>query len=141
MYDLVYFIKREPDTSETSVTRVTRGRHKQHECGTSEIRATQVWHECYTNDTSATRVKNFGFDKGTCESIFSNLYVSYMANERLHREEQFHSKNYLFKMPRSHAKMRLKSVPQRLIFVMAKVIWKSYSLDYSCFWTFPHSYA
>ena len=141
MYDLVYFTKREPDTSKTSVTRATRGRHKQHECGTSEIRATQVWHECYKNDTSATRVKNFGFDKGMCENIFSNFYVSYMANERLHGEEQFHSKNYLFKMPRSHAKMRLKSVPQRLIFVMAKVIWKSYSLDYSCFWTFLHSYA
>ena len=27
-----------------------------------------------------------------------------MANERLQREEQFHSKNYLLEMPCSHAK-------------------------------------
>ena len=31
-----------------------------------------------------------------------------MVNERLQGEEQYHSKNYLLEMPRSHAKMRLK---------------------------------
>ena len=45
-----------------------------------------------------------------------------MANERLQREEQFHSKNYLLEMPRSHAEMRFKSAPQKLNFVMAKAI-------------------
>ena len=32
-------------------------------------------------------------------------------------EEQFHSKNYLFEMSRSHANMHLKSVPQKLNFL------------------------
>ena len=55
-----------------------------------------------------------------------------MANERLEGEEQFHSKNYLLEMPRSHAKMYLKSAPQKLNFVMVKAISKSYTLDCSC---------
>ena len=29
-------------------------------------------------------------------------------------EEQFHSKNYLFEMSRSHANMHLKSAPQKI---------------------------
>ena len=37
-----------------------------------------------------------------------------MANESLQEEEQFYSRNYLLKMPCSHAKMRLKSAPQKL---------------------------
>ena len=66
-----------------------------------------------------------------------------MANERLQEEEQFHSKNYLLEMPRSHAKMHLKSAPQKLNFVMAKAISNNYKLDCSCkcSCTFPHSYA
>ena len=65
-----------------------------------------------------------------------------MASERLQGEEQFHSKNYLLKMPRSHAKMRLKSAPQKLSFLMAKTILKSSTLNYSrkCPCTFPRSY-
>ena len=66
-----------------------------------------------------------------------------MANERLQEEEKFHSKNYLSQMPRSHAKMRLKSAPQKLNFAMVKAISKSYTLDCSCkcSWTLPNSYA
>ena len=66
-----------------------------------------------------------------------------MASERLQGEEQFHSKNYLLEMSRSHAKMRSKSEPQKLDFVMAKAISKCYTLEYSCKYpcTFPHSYA
>ena len=52
-----------------------------------------------------------------------------MPNERLQREAQFHSKNYLFEMYRSHAKMRLKSAKQNLNFVIAKAISKSYTLQ------------
>ena len=65
-----------------------------------------------------------------------------MANERSQGEEEFHSKNYLSEMPCSHAKMHLKSVSQKLNFVTANVLSKSYRLDYSCkcSWTFPHSY-
>ena len=100
-------------------------------------------HECYTNNTNPTRVKNFDFDNGTSENIFSHPYISYTANERLQGEKQFHSKNYLLEMLRSHAEMRLKSEPQNLNFVMAKAISKSYNLDFSCKcpYTFPRSYA
>ena len=55
-----------------------------------------------------------------------------MANERLQREEQFYSKNYFLEMPRSHVKIRLKSAPQKLNFVMAKATSKSYTLECSC---------
>ena len=49
-------------------------------------------------------------------------YISYVPNKRLQREEKLHSKNYLLKMPRSHAKMRVKSAPQKLTFLMTNVI-------------------
>ena len=65
-----------------------------------------------------------------------------MASERLQGEEQFHSKNYLFEMPRFHAKMRLKSGPRKLNFLIAKAISKSCTLN--CSYKFPcmlpHSY-
>ena len=99
----------------------------------SDPSATQhVRHECYTNDTSATQVKNFGFDKDTRKNIFSHPYIYYMASERRQGEEQFHSKNYLLEMPRFHAKMRLKSAPQKLNILMAKAISKRCRLDCSC---------
>ena len=91
------------------------------------------------NGTSATRVKNFDFDNDTSKIIFSHPYIYYMASERLQGKEQFHSKNNLLVMPHSHAKMRLKSAPQKL----AKAVSKSYTLDYSSKSSrmFPHSYA
>ena len=55
-----------------------------------------------------------------------------MASERLQGEEQFHSKNYLLEMPCFHAKMRLKSTPQKLDFLMAKAISRGCTLDCSC---------
>ena len=66
-----------------------------------------------------------------------------MASERLQGEEQFHTKNYLLEMSRFHAKIRLKSARQKLIFLMAEAISKSCTLDCSCKYlcTFPHSYA
>ena len=45
-----------------------------------------------------------------------------MASERLQGDEQLHSKKYLLEMPRSLAKMRLKSAPQKLNLLMAKDI-------------------
>ena len=95
----------ESDRNDTSTTWVL------HEWETSNTSATQVRHERYTNDTSATRVRNFDFDNDTSQNIFSHPYISYIANERLQYEEQFHSKNYLLEMPCSHAKMHLKSAP------------------------------
>ena len=99
--------------------------------------------ECDTNYTSETQVKNFGFDSDTSKNIFLHPYIYYMASERLQGEEQFHTKNYLLEMSRFHAKMRLKSAPQKLNFLMAKAISKSCTLDCSCKCpcTFSHSYA
>ena len=45
-----------------------------------------------------------------------------MASERLQGEEQFHSKKYLLEMSPFHAKMRLKSAPQKLNCLMQKAI-------------------
>ena len=66
-----------------------------------------------------------------------------MASERLQGEKQFHYKNYLLEMPRFHNKMRLKSAPQKLNFLMAKSISKRCTLGCGCKCpcTFPHSYA
>ena len=54
----------------------------------------------------------------------------------------YKERSHLSEMPRSDAKMRLKNAPQKLNFVMAKDISKSYTLDYSskCPCTFPHNY-
>ena len=66
-----------------------------------------------------------------------------MASERLQGEEQFNSKNYLLEMPLFHAKICLKSAPQKLNFLMAKATPKSCTLDRSskCPCMFLHSYA
>ena len=117
--------------------------HERHECNTSETRTTHVRHECYTNDTSSTRVKNFNFDSDAGKNIYSHPYIYYMLSEILQGEEQFSTKNYFLEMSRFHAKIRWKSAPQKLNFLMAKVISKSCSLDCSCKCpcTFPISYA
>ena len=114
-----------------------------HKCDRSETQATRVLHECYRKDTGAAKVKFLDFDSDTSENIFSHPYIYYMATERLQGEQQFHFKNYLLGIPCSHAKMRLKSAPQKLDFVMVKAISKSYKLDCSCKFpcTFPNSYA
>ena len=96
----------------------------------------QERHKC---NTSVTRVKKFDFDSDASKNIFLHTYIYYMASEGLQGEEQFHSKNYLLKMPCLHAKMRLKSAPQKLDFLSTKAISKSCTLHCSpC--TFPHSY-
>ena len=88
-------------------------------------------------------MKNFDFDNGTSNNIISHPYIHYMASERLQGGQQFHSRSYLLEIPRFHAKMCLKSAPQKLNFLMAKAISKRCTLDCSnkCPCTFPHSYA
>ena len=51
--------------------------------------------------------------------------------------------NYLLEMTPSRGKMALKTLPQKHKFLMAKAIWKSYTLNcsYKCPCTFLHSYA
>ena len=100
-------------------TKATQMQHKQHKCKTNATQATRLLQEC---DTSATRVKHFDFGNDTSENIFSHPYTSYMANERLQGEEQFHSENYLSQKHRSHPEMRSKSAPLKLNFLMTKEI-------------------
>ena len=128
-----------PDTSNRSATQATQMGHKCNTSNTSETRATRVWDKC---DTSATRVKNFGFDSDPSKHIFLRPYIYFMASERLKGDEKFHSKAYLLKMPCFHAKMHLKSAPQKLDFLMTKAISKGCTLDCSCKcpYTFRHSY-
>ena len=80
--------------------------------------------ERYEYDTSATRTTRVQHEwkilillSTQSEIIFSHLYVSYLANERLQEQKKIRSKNYLLEKPRSHDKMRLKSAPQRLKFI------------------------
>ena len=115
-------MRHECDTSNTSET---RARHERNEYDTSPTPTTRMPHECYTNDRSAKRVKKSDFDNDTSGNIFSHPYVYYMANERLQGEKQFYSTNYLLEMLCFHSRMRLKSAPQKLNFVMTKVISKS----------------
>ena len=81
-------------------------------------------------------MKNFDFDIDTSEIIFSNNFISYVANERLQGEKQYHFKNYFLETPRTHVKMRLKSASQKLNF-------ESFALNcrYKCPRMFPHTYA
>ena len=85
----------------SSLFYITSAWYERHDCDKNE---------CYTNN-STTRVKNFDFYNDTSENIFSHCYISYIVNERLQGEEQFHSKNYLLEMARSHAKICLESAP------------------------------
>ena len=88
-------------------------------------------------------MKKIDFDSDTSKNIFLHPCIYYMASERQQGEEQFHSKNYFLEMPRSQTKMRLKSAPQKLNFLMAKAISKRCTLDCSCKCpcTFTHNYA
>ena len=123
--DLLYFTTRVLDTSDTSATRAIGVRHEWDKSDTSATRVRHMRHDCYTNDTSVTQVKNFDSDNDTSENIFSHPYISYIANGKW--KEQFDYKNYFLEMPRFHAKMRLKSAPQKLNLVMAKDIKKLYT--------------
>ena len=115
----------------------------QHESDTSDMSVTQVQHDCYRNDTNATRMKTFDFENDTDNNIFSHPYIYHIANERRQGENQIHTKNYLLEMSHFQAKMRLKSAPQKLNFLMAKAISKSCTLDCICICpcAFLHRYA
>ena len=68
---------------------------------------------------------NFDFVNDTNKNIFSHPYIYYIASERLQGEEQFHTNNYFLEMSRFHAKMRLKSAPQKINSLMAKAIYQA----------------
>ena len=140
--------RHECDTSDTNARLVTRVTHQRHECDTSATRVLHERHDCDRSAARTTRVRhkrkilNFGFENDTGKNIFSHPYIYYMLSERLQGEEQFHSKNYVLEISRFHVKMRLKSAPQKLNFLIAKALSKSCTLDCSCKCpcTLPHNY-
>ena len=115
-------------------TSTTRVRHKRHMNDTSAIRALHKRHEWKILILITTRVKTY----------FHNPAFTIRQVKDYKERSNFNSKNYLFEMPCSHAKVRLKSATQKLNFVMAFIHYiVLYTLDCSCKWpcTFPHSYA
>ena len=117
----------------------TSARGKPHECDTNNTSTTK----CDTSATLTTRVKIFDFDNDTSKNILLHPYIYYMASERLQGEKQLQFKNYLLEMSRFHAKMRLKSAPQKPNILIKKAISKRCTLDCSCKCpcTFTHNYA
>ena len=63
-----------------------------------------------------------------------------MSNKRWQGEELIYSMDHVLEVPLSHARMRLESTAQKVNFLMAKNIQKSYTLNcshkYPCM--FPH---
>ena len=111
LFDLVCFITRVPDTSDTSATQTTRVQHEKHETNTSETRVTQVrhkcntsatrttrvWHECSTNDRSATLVRNFDFDNDTSENIFHTPILAIWQMKDYNERNNFILRNTFWK--------------------------------------------
>ena len=111
-------------------------RHERHECDVNKTRATKLWrechtiatrttrvqHVCYTNGTGAARAKNFDFDNNTS---FHTLILGIWQMKDHKKRKNFIVRTTFLEMPRSHAKMRLKSASRKLNFVMAKAISKS----------------
>ena len=138
--NLIYFPTRVTDTSDTSVTvtQATRMRIEWEECNASETQAIQVRHEYYTNEKSAnllilimTRV----------ETYYHTHILAIWQMKDYKERSSFILRTNFWKV--SHAKMRLKSVPQKLNFAMAEAVSKSYTLDCCYKWLciFRHSYA
>ena len=133
-----------PDTSDTSATRATR---MQHECNTSNASAMQVWHEYNTSATQMTQVRHewkvLILITTLVETYFHTLLFTIWQVKGCKDRNNFilHSKKHFLEMSHFHAKMRLKSAPQKLEFVMVKAISKSYTLDCSCNFSckFAHS--
>ena len=107
-------------------------RREWNKSGTS---ATLVGRQLDTKDTGEERLKNFHFDNGTSENIFTTLLAIWQMTD--------YNKNYFLEMPRSHAKMRSKNAPQKLNFVIAKVVSKNFihKISYKCPCTFKNSHA
>ena len=97
-----------PGKSNMSATWVTRAQHEWDKRNTSATWVLHKWHESYTNDTSATQVRHewkiLVLITTPVKTHFHSRYIIYIANERLEGEEQFHSKDCLLQIPRSHAK-------------------------------------
>ena len=80
-------VKQLQHACQTQPAQVQNEQHKSDTNDTSAIRKRYKRQDCDKNDTIATRVKKFDFDNNKSQNIFSNPYISYMANERLQKEE------------------------------------------------------
>ena len=131
-------MQQEYDTRNTIATRVI---HEQHECDTSATRVLHKWHECDSSAARTARVKNLDFVTTGVKTCFHTLIFTIWHAKDYKEKSNF--KNYFLEISLFHVKMRLKSEPQKLIFLMEKATSKSCTphCSYKCPCTFPHSYA
>ena len=116
-------IKKIADVKGSSLFYNTSARHERQECGISDRSAIRVRHEQHKCDTIATRTARVWHKWKFLILINTRVKTyfhtpSYIANEKLQEEEQFHSKNCLLEISRMKTryvwKMRLKSAQQKL---------------------------
>ena len=77
----------------------TSVRHERHKCVMSDTSATQVLHEqreCYTNGTGTILVKILILTMTHVKKYFRTPMLAIWEMKGYNREEQFHSKKYLF---------------------------------------------
>ena len=131
-----------PDKSDTSATRATQ---VQHQCDTSNTSPTRVRHEWHECDTSATRTiwvryewkililittHIFGKYKGVKTYFYTLIFTIWQVKD--YRVGNSFIQGTIFWKCLFYAKIRLKSAPQKLNFLMAKAISKRCTLDCSC---------
>ena len=123
----------------------TSARHVRHECDTSDTNTTPVWHKW---DTSATRMTQVRHEWKILILITTlvKTYFHTLIFTIWHVKDCKEGNNFilgtLLEIPRFHVKMRLKSAPQKINFLMAKAISKRCTLDcsykYPCTLLFSH---
>ena len=119
IHDLAYFTTRVPDTSDKSATPLRRHclwvRNERHQYDMSASRTTRLRHELKKLILIMTWVKAF----------FHTLILTIWQMKDYMERKDFIRRTTLARFP---AKMPLESVAQKLKFVIAKVISKSYRL-------------
>ena len=125
--------RHESDTSNTSATRV---RHEWYKCSTSATRVLHKWNECDTREKFLVLIT-------TLVKTYFHIRIFTIWQVKDYRERNNFILSTTFDDSSFHAKIRLKSAPQKLDFLMVKAISKSYTLECSCKFpcTFPHIYA
>ena len=126
-------VRHECDTSNTNVTPV---QHEHYEYDTSETRATRVQHKCDTSATRTTRVwhewKTLILITTPVKTYFhTSTFTTWQVKDYKERSN-FILRTTFWKHLRSMPKMHLKIARQKLSFLMAKGISKSYTLDCRC---------
>ena len=126
----------------TNNTIAPRVRHEQHKCNTSATRVLHERHECDTSATRTTRVQH----EWKILILITTRVKTYFHTPIFtiwQVKDYKQSNNLILRTKFWKCPVRLKSAPQKLNFLMAKAISKSYRQDCSCkrSCTFLHSYA